>query len=1090
MKNESLAEYNIDIQPKTRRDFIKASALLGGSAVFLSHFKWAQNLLAKGEIETLSLEEQYELSKAENILSTVCLQCNTGCGIKVKLLNGIAVKIDGNPYSPWTMVPSVPYKTPLSEAVKIEGALCPKGQSGIQTLYDPYRVVKVLKRDGKRGENKWKTIPFDQATSEIVNGGKLFKHIKGEENRYVEGLKDLWALRDPKIAKEMSEAVNDIRKKKTPEEKKAAVEEFKKKFTAYLHLLIDPNHPDFGPKNNQICFMWGRLKGGRAEFIRRFINESLGSRNAHGHTTVCQGSLYFTGKAMSDQFIEGKLSGGQKFYWQADTSNVEFLLGIGSAYIEGGYGPTHHARKLMKNLVEKKVKIAIVDPRFSKIASKAYKWVPIKPGTDGAFALAMIRWIIENKRYDVKFLENANQAAAKAGGELSWTNGTWLVKEDGSFLRASEVKIKVKSPVDNAEVEKPLAEKEKRVTKDGKEWEFEAFVVLKDGKPIAFDPNHEKNAVIGDLFVNTKVGDISVKSGLQLIYESSASKTIEQWAEICGINPSDIIELAQEFTSHGKKAVADPHRGVSQHTNGFYNVLAVYALNALIGNWDWSGGLIKASTYAIDGSKESQPFNIGKLHPSKIAPFGISIIRHEVNYEESTIFAGYPAKRPWYPFTSDIYQEIIPSIGDAYPYPIKILFSYMAAATYALPGGQTNIEILTDVNKIPLYIANDIAIGEMSMYADYIFPDLSYLERWEFHGSHPSIPQKVQPVRNPAVAPLTETVTVFGEKLPLSLEAMLLGIAERMNLPGFGKNGFEVGKDFLRPEEFYLLMVANIAAGDKPGDEAPDANEEELAQFEKARRHLPKTVFDIERWKKTVGEQWWKKVVYVLNRGGRFQDYDKAFDGEKFRNKYGQLINLYLEKYVRSKSSITGKKLVPVATYVPIADVLGSEVQDEIQGFDLHLITFRDVTQTKSRTIVDYWLSAIRPENAVIINSADALRLGLSDGDPVKFVSQSNPEGFWDLKNGTKKPMIGKIKIIEGIRPGIIGFSLGHGHWANGSSDVMIDGKKIKGDPRRASGVHANAAMRLDDYLKNTCLLDPVGGSVSFYDTKVKLVRV
>jgi hypothetical protein len=43
---------------------------------------------------------------------------------------------------------------------------------------------------------------------------------------------------------------------------------------------------------------------------------------------------------------------------------------------------------------------------------------------------------------------------------------------------------------------------------------------------------------------------------------------------------------------------------------------------------------------------------------------------------------------------------------------------------------------------------------------------------------------------------------------------------------------------------------------------------------------------------------------------------------------------------------------------------------------------------------------------------------------------------------------------------------------------------------RRATGVHANAAMRLDDYLKNTCLLDPVGGSVSFYDTKVRLVKV
>jgi len=86
--------------------------------------------------------------------------------------------------------------------------------------------------------------------------------------------------------------------------------------------------------------------------------------------------------------------------------------------------------------------------------------------------------------------------------------------------------------------------------------------------------------------------------------------------------------------------------------------------------------------------------------------------------------------------------------------------------------------------------------------------------------------------------------------------------------------------------------------------------------------------------------------------------------------------------------------------------------------------------------------------------------------------------------------MAGKIKVIQGIRPGIIAFSLGHSHWANSSSDVRIDNILVKGDKRRVTGVHANAAMRLDDYLKNTCLLDPVGGSVSFYDTKVKLVKV
>jgi anaerobic selenocysteine-containing dehydrogenase len=1058
----------------SRREFIKTSALLGGSAAFLSQMDWCEKLFAAAETESLAPAELYELAKPENMLHTVCLQCNTGCGIRVKLMNGVAVKIDGNPYNPWTLVPPIDYKTPLVDSAKIEGSLCPKGQSGVQTLYDPYRIVKVLKRAGKRGENRWVSIPFDQAINEIVNGGVLFKKVKGEETRQVTGLKELWALRDPKLAADMGKAIDEIRHKKTPEEKKAAVEEFKMKFAAHLHLLIDPEHPDLGPKNNQVSFVWGRVKAGRSEFIKRFISESFGSTNAHGHTTVCQGSLYFTGKAMSDQFVEGKLTGGQKFYWQADTSNVEFLLAIGSAYIEGGYGPTHHARKLMQRLVEGKVKIAVVDPRFSKIAAKAYKWVPAKPGSEAALALGMIRWIIEQKRFDEKFLGAANKAAAKTAGEQSWTNAAWLVKEDGAFLRASEI---------------GLAPKEKRQTKEGKEWEFDPFVILSKGQPVAFDPNDEKNAAVGDVLVNTTVSGIKVKSSLQIIYESAAAKTIAEWADICGISADDIVELAREFTSHGKRAVADPHRGVSQHTNGFYAVLAVYCLNALIGNWDWKGGLIKAATYNILGEKEGQPFALGKMHPAKLKPFGLSIIRHDAKYEESTIFAGYPAKRNWYPFSSDVYQEIIPSIGDAYPYPTKVLFTYMAAPTYSLPGGQTNIEILSDPNKISLVIASDITVGETSMYADYIFPDLTYLERWEFHGSHPSIPQKVQPVRNPAVAPVTETVTVFGEKLPISLESMILAIAEKMSLPGFGPNGLAEGQPLVRPEDFYLKMLANIAAGDKPGDAVPDADDAEMKLFLESRRYLPPAVFDAVKWQQAVGEANWKKVVYVLNRGGRYQDYEKAYDGEKFANKYGQLINLYLEKYAKAKSPMTGKKLFGHPVYQPVMDVLGREIKDEQEGFDLNLITYRVVTQTKSRTVADYWLNAIQPTNEILLNSQDASRLGLSEGDRVKIVSKSNPDGVWDLKNGTLKPMVGEVKVIEGIRPGVIAFSLGKGHWAYGSSDVRIDGKIVKGDSRRATGIHANAAMRLDDHLKNTCLIDPVGGSVSFYDTRVRLVK-
>jgi len=245
----------------------------------------------------------------------------------------------------------------------------------------------------------------------------------------------------------------------------------------------------------------------------------------------------------------------------------------------------------------------------------------------------------------------------------------------------------------------------------------------------------------------------------------------------------------------------------------------------LIGNYDWKGGMIQLTTYDHMGTKEGQPYNLPKMIPDKTTPFGIDIIRHG-EYDKTSIFEGYPAKRPWYPIATDVYQEIIPSIGDAYPYPAKILLTYMAAPTYSLPAGNTNIEVLVDVKKISLVIAVDITVGVTSMYADYIFPDLSFLERWEFQGSHPSIVQKVQPIRQPVVAPLVESCKVFGEEIPISLEAVFLAIAERLGIKNYGKDGFGSGMDFRRPEDFYLKMVANVAYGEKPNGEnsVPDSS--------------------------------------------------------------------------------------------------------------------------------------------------------------------------------------------------------------------------------------------------------------------------
>ena len=1050
-----------------RRDFMKTSALLGGSILFSGVCLpvMAQN---RGELEAVNGPYIHHLP--ENQILSVCQQCNTNCGMKVKFVNGSVAKIDGNPYSPWCMTPQIAEETPIAQAAVVEGSLCPKGQAGIQTLYDPYRIVKVLKRAGKRGENTWQSIPFEQAVEEIVSGGDLF----GEG--HIDGLKDIVVLRDPAIAKALAEDAALVAAKKM------TIEDFKAKHAANLHYLIDPDHPDLGPKNNQFCLNWGRIKNGRGDLIKDFFSKACGSVNYHGHTTVCQGSLYFSGKAMSDQFVEGKFTGGSKFYWQADTGNAEFCIFVGANPFEANYGPPLRAQKVTEGTVDGRMKIAVIDPRCSKTAARAWKWLPVEP-VNGvpAIAMAMIRWIIDNNRHDAVYLANVNKAAATADNEPTWSQAAWLVKIDangapGKYLRGSDLGRDV----------------EARTKKDGTSWDFDAFITKSADAYLSFDPNDENTPVEGELFVDGEVDGIRVKSVLQIIHEASSARTFDEWCGLAGVRAADVLDIAKEFTSHGKKAVADLHRGVSQHTGGFYNVTAWYTVNALIGNTGWQGGLCKATTWNYTGDRPGKPFDTTKQYAGGIKAWGVNIIRHSAVYDKTTLFDGFPAKRTWYPFSSDIYQEVVPSIGDMYPYQIKALLLYMGSPVYALPSGHTLIEILRDTQKLPLFIASDIVVGETSMYADYIFPDTTYLERWEFPGAHPSVAPKVFPIRQPAAAPLVETVKVFGEEMPMNMEAMVLALAEKLKVPGYGENVFGPGGHMKREEDLYLRMVANVAFGDKPdGSEmVPAADADEIRIFEQARRHLPKTVFDPQRWKNVVGEEHWPHVVTVLNRGGRFQSYAKAFKDNRLTNAYDKMLGLYFENFVTTKNSMTGKAYHPHADFIPgPADCAGNLIKDREAGFDMTLITYKFITQTKSRTGGNYWLNAVYPENYVEISSHDARRLGLKYGDRVRILSASNADGDWDLGNGTRIPMQGKVKVLEGIRPGVVAFSLGHGHWAQGAVSFEIDGKTLTRDERRAKGFHANAAMRVDPVLKNTTLSDVVGGSAVFYQTQVKLVR-
>ena len=120
------------------------------------------------DIRSFTFEQDAVSSQRDDVwLQSSCALCYGSCSIRVHRVDGVIVKIEGNP-----------------ESEIGKGRLCGKGISGIMTQYDPNRLTKPLRRTNpKKGLNEdpgWKEISWDEALDEIA---AVFKKIRAEDPR-------------------------------------------------------------------------------------------------------------------------------------------------------------------------------------------------------------------------------------------------------------------------------------------------------------------------------------------------------------------------------------------------------------------------------------------------------------------------------------------------------------------------------------------------------------------------------------------------------------------------------------------------------------------------------------------------------------------------------------------------------------------------------------------------------------------------------------------------------------------------------------------------------------------------------------------
>jgi len=241
------------------------------------------------------------------------------------------------------------------------------------------------------------------------------------------------------------------------------------------------------------------------------------------------------------------------------------------------------------------MKLVVVDPRFTHAAAKADEWVPIRPATDGAFALGIVNLLLnEYGIYDAEYLRRH-------------TNAPYLVGPDGYCVRDPQTR-------------KPLV------------WDS----TDKQAKPYDFF-NDDVAASRAALEGNYQVNGVACQPAFQLLKERVKEYTPEKVESITTVPQATLKRIAREFGENAqigstieiegqhwplRGSMVVFYRGTQGHVHSTLTTLAIYALQMVVGamgtpggtSASAAGGMLNVQQLAA-GPDGTPTFDLHHLHP-------------------------------------------------------------------------------------------------------------------------------------------------------------------------------------------------------------------------------------------------------------------------------------------------------------------------------------------------------------------------------------------------------------------------------------------------------------------------------------------
>ena len=335
------------------------------------------------------------------------------------------------------------------------------------------------------------------------------------------------------------------------------------------------------------------------------------------------------------------------------------------------------------DLMKRGTEIIAIDPRLSWFASRAKKWLRLRPGTDGALAMGFLNVIINEGLYDKGFVEK-------------WTNSTHLIRGDtGKLLRESDL-------LDDGSADNFVV------------WDTARGIpVVWDCKDLDYRLANVKPALEGEHEICLSNGaKISVQTVWTVFCQQVENYTVERVSEITWVPQRDIVEAARFYA---KSKPASIHWGVPIDMTPAVTptVQAIASLWCITGNLDVPGGNV-ISRFAFDVVAYALPGTKGV----------IKLASKEADKKRIGIDRYGPLNKFIWRAQPDLVLE---QIFTEEPYPIKGMWIQACNPVAGL--GLDPKRWVEALKKLEFVVAVDLFMNPTTQLADVVLPTASFLEK-------------------------------------------------------------------------------------------------------------------------------------------------------------------------------------------------------------------------------------------------------------------------------------------------------------------------------------------------------------------------